>query len=26
MANAKDWKFSHDVATSAEWTPGLREI
>ena len=26
MANTEDWKFSHDVATDAEWTPGLREI
>ena len=26
MSNNKDWKFSHDVATAAEWTPGLREI
>ena len=26
MSNSKDWKFSHDLATAAEWTPGLREI
>ena len=26
MSNTKDWKFSHDDATTAEWTPGLREI
>jgi mannose-6-phosphate isomerase-like protein (cupin superfamily) len=26
MSNTKDWAFSHDVATSATWTPGLREI
>jgi len=26
MSNIKDWKFSHDDATTAEWTPGLREI
>jgi mannose-6-phosphate isomerase-like protein (cupin superfamily) len=23
---SKDWKFSHNLATDAEWTPGLREI
>ena len=26
MSDNKDWKFSHDVASKAEWTPGLREI
>ena len=26
MSSTTDWKFSHDVATAAEWTPGLREI
>jgi uncharacterized protein YjlB len=26
MPKTKDWKFSHDDATTAEWTPGLREI
>ena len=26
MSNTKDWKFSHDDATTAAWTPGLREI
>jgi len=26
MSNTKDWAFSHDVATAAQWTPGLREI
>jgi uncharacterized protein YjlB len=26
MSNTEDWKFSHDDATTAEWTPGLREI
>jgi uncharacterized protein YjlB len=26
MSNTKNWTFSHDVARSAEWTPGLREI
>jgi len=25
-ANTRDWAFSHDVATDAKWTPGLREI
>jgi len=23
---AKDWEFSHNLATGAKWTPGLREI
>lgn len=23
---SKEWKFVHNVATDAEWTPGLREI
>ena len=23
---SKDWKFSHNLATDAEWTPGVREI
>ena len=22
----KDWEFSHNLATGAKWTPGLREI
>ena len=26
MSDTKDWKFKHDVATDAQWTPGLREI
>ena len=26
MADKKDWKFVHDLAKDAEWTPGLREI
>jgi uncharacterized protein YjlB len=26
MSDTKDWKFSHDDATTAGWTPGLREI
>src|SRR6201993_1806939 len=26
MSNTKDWAFGVDVATSATWTPGLREI
>jgi len=26
MSNTKDWAFGVDVATSAKWTPGLREI
>jgi len=26
MSSTENWTFSHDVATSAEWTPGLREI
>ena len=26
MSDTKHWTFSHDLATSAEWTPGLREI
>jgi mannose-6-phosphate isomerase-like protein (cupin superfamily) len=26
MSNTKDWAFSHDIATAAKWTPGLREI
>ena len=26
MSDTKDWNFSHDLATSAQWTPGLREI
>jgi len=26
MSDMTDWKFSHDEATAAEWTPGLREI
>jgi len=26
MSNTKDWAFSHDLATAAKWTPGLREI
>ena len=26
MSDIKDWTFSHDVATDAKWTPGLREI
>jgi uncharacterized protein YjlB len=26
MSNIKDWAFGVDVATSAKWTPGLREI
>ena len=23
---SKDWKFTHNLATEAKWTPGLREI
>ena len=26
MSDTKDWTFSHDLATDAKWTPGLREI
>jgi mannose-6-phosphate isomerase-like protein (cupin superfamily) len=26
QAGTKPWKFVHDVAESARWTPGLREI
>ncbi len=26
MAEKKDWKFVHDLAKDAKWTPGLREI
>ena len=26
MSDTKDWQFKHDVATAAQWTPGLREI
>ena len=26
MSDTKDWAFSHDLATDAKWTPGLREI
>ena len=26
MSDTKDWTFSHDVASDAKWTPGLREI
>ena len=26
MSNTKDWAFNVDAATSAKWTPGLREI
>ena len=26
MANHEDWKFVHNVADEAEWTPGLKKI
>jgi mannose-6-phosphate isomerase-like protein (cupin superfamily) len=26
MTEKKDWKFVHDLAKDANWTPGLREI
>jgi uncharacterized protein YjlB len=26
MSDTKSWKFGHNLATDAKWTPGLREI